>query len=96
MVLVVVGRQTHSRKLRYDNSESCHEVDHEVGDVVMRVVGADEEKNNGNTEQELFGGGILVTAVNLLPHVEVVISTGVELKRHTSHPVEHEKRASHV
>ena len=95
-MLAVVGRQTHSRKLRYDNSESCHEVDHEVGNVVMRVVGADKEKNNGNTEQELFGGGILVAAVNLLPHVEVVVGTGVELKRHASHPVEHEKGAGHV
>lgn len=95
-MLKVVAGQTHSRKLWYDNSEGCHEVDHEVGDVVMRVVSADEEKNNGNTEQELFGGGILVAAIDLLPHVEIVIGPGVELKWHTSHPVEHEEGAGHV
>lgn len=62
----------------------------------MRVVGADEKENDWNAEQKLFGGGILVAAVDLLPHVQVVVSSGVELKGHTSHPVEHEKGASHV
>jgi hypothetical protein len=89
--LEILARQTYSRKLWYDNSEGCHEVDHEIGDVVMRVVSADKEKNNGNAEQELFGGSILVAAIDLLPHVEVVVSTGVEFEGHTSHPVEHEE-----
>lgn len=62
----------------------------------MRVVGADKEKNNGNTEQELFGGCVLIAAVNLLPHVEIVVGTGVELKGHTPNPVEHEEGAGHV
>ena len=86
----------YSRELRYNDSKSCHEVDHKVGNVVMRVVGADEEEDDGDTEQELFGGGILIAAIDLLPHVEVVVSTGVELEGHASHPVEHEKGAGHV
>lgn len=62
----------------------------------MGVVGADKEKYDGNTEQELLGWRVLITIVDLLPHIEVVVGTGIELERNAPHPMEHEERAKHI
>jgi len=62
----------------------------------MRVVCADEEQQDGDGEKELLGRGVLISAVNLFPHVEVVVRSGVEFERHASHPVKHEEGAEHV
>ena len=62
----------------------------------MGVMGADKEEYDGNTKQELLGWRILITIVDLLPHVEVVIGAGVELERDAPHPMEHEERAKHI
>jgi len=60
------------------------------------VVGADKEEYDGNTKQELLGRRVLITIVDLLPHVEVVVGAGVELERNAPHPMEHEERAKHI
>lgn len=62
----------------------------------MGVVGAEEEKHNGYAEQELLGRSVLVPVVDLLPHVEVIVGTRVELERDAPHPMEHEEGAKHV
>lgn len=62
----------------------------------MGIVSAEEEEHDRHAEQELLGGGILVTVVDLLPHVEVVVGTSVELERDAPHPMEHEERAEHI
>lgn len=62
----------------------------------MSVVGADEKQQYGNGEQKLLCWRVLVTTVDLLPHIEIVVCTSVELKGHTPDPVEHEKGAGHV
>lgn len=62
----------------------------------MGIVGAHEEEQDRDAEQELLGGRVLVAVVNLLPHVEIIVSTGVELERDAPHPVEHEEGAKHV
>lgn len=93
---VVETEITHSRKLGNDDGKRGQEIDGEVGQVIMCVMSADEEQNDGNAEQELFGRRVLVAAVDLLPHVQVVVGSSIELKGHTSYPVEHEKRAKHV
>lgn len=62
----------------------------------MGVVGANQKKDDGNAEQELFRRGILVAVVNLLPEIEVVVGTSVELKGDPLHPVEHDVRTGHV
>lgn len=59
-------------------------------------MGADKEEYDGNTKQELLGWRILITIVDLLPHVEVVIGAGIELERDAPHPMEHEERAKHI
>lgn len=87
---------TYCGKLGYYNSHGSQEVDGEVGQVVMSVMRADKEKQYGNRQQELFRRCVLVAAVNLLPHVQVVIGSGVELKGHAPDPVEHEEGAGHV
>lgn len=62
----------------------------------MGVVGAEKEEHDGHAEQELLGRRILVPVVDLLPHVEVIVGTGVELERDAPHPVKHEERAEHI
>ena len=55
-----------------------------------------EEKHNRDTEKELFRGGILVSVVDLFPHIQVIVSSRIEFKRHPPNPMKHEKRAEHV
>lgn len=62
----------------------------------MGIVSAEKEQHDRHAEQELLGGGILVAVVNLLPHVEIIIGTSVELERDAPHPMEHEERAKHI
>lgn len=51
---------------------------------------AQEKEDDGDGEEEFFGWGILITVVDLLPHVQIIVGAGVELERYPSHPVEHE------
>lgn len=55
----------------------------------MRVMGTEEKQEDRHAEQKLLGRGILIPIVDLLPHVEIVIGTSIELKRDAPHPVKH-------
>ena len=55
----------------------------------MSVMRAEEEEDDGYAKQELLGWRILIPIVDLLPHIEVIVGTGVEFKRNAAHPVEH-------
>jgi len=90
------GRVANRGQLGYYHGHRGQEVDHEVGQVVVGVMGANEKEADGYGEQKLLGGGVLVAVVDLLPHVEVVIGAGVELEGHAAHPVEHEVGGGHV
>lgn len=57
---------------------------------------AKEEEHNGNTEQEFLGGCILGAVINLLPHIQIIVCSAVELERYASHVVEHNIGAEHV
>ena len=87
---------TYEWQLRYDNSHQGQEVDDKICQVVVSVVGAEEEKHDGHRQEELLGWCILVAIVDLLPHIQMVVGSCVELKRYTSHPMEHQVRAGHV
>lgn len=56
----------------------------------------EEKEADWYTKQELLSRGILVPVVDLLPHVQIVVSTSVELERNTPHPVKHDEGAKHV
>lgn len=62
----------------------------------MRVMRANQEQHYGDREEELFGGGVLVAVIDLLPHVEVVVGAGVEVKGDATDVVEHEVRGGRV
>lgn len=62
----------------------------------MGVMRAEQEQDNGHAEQELLGRRVLGSVVNLLPHVQVVVGTAVELKGDAPDVVEHDVRADHV
>lgn len=87
---------TYERQFRNDNAQRGQAVDGKVGQVIVGIVGAEKEEHDGYGEQELLGGGVLVAVVDLLPHVEVIVGTSVELERDAPHPMEHEERAEHI
>lgn len=62
----------------------------------MGIMSAEQEEHDGYSEEELLRWCILIPVVDLLPHVEVVVGAGVEIKRDPSHVVEHQIRAEHV
>ena len=62
----------------------------------MRIMRAKQKQHNRHTEQKFLGRRVLVSVVNLLPHVEVIICPRVEFKGHALHPVEHQVGAEHV
>lgn len=59
-------------------------------------MGAEEEEHNRHAEQELLGRRVLISIVDLFPHVEIVVGARIEFERNTPHPVEHKEGAEHV
>lgn len=57
---------------------------------------AEQEQANGYSQQKLLRGCILILVVNLLPHVEVVVGTGIELEGDAANVVKHQVRGEHV
>lgn len=47
-------------------------------------------QHNWHAEEKLLRWRVLVTVVNLLPHVEVVVSPRIELERNSLDIMEHE------
>lgn len=62
----------------------------------MCVMRADQEQHNGDRQEKLLGGSILVAIVDLLPHVQVIVGASIEIKRDAADVVEHKVRASRV
>ena len=89
-------RETYERQLGNDHRQCGQEVDGKVGQVEMGVMSAEEEKHDRHAKQELFGRCILVAIVDLFPHIEIVIGTGVKFERNAPHPVKHEEGSEHV
>lgn len=87
---------TYNRKLRDHHTQDGKEIDDKVSQIVVCIMCAEQKKNDWNAEKELLGWSVLIAVIDLLPHVEVVVSTSVELEGHTANPVEHKKRAKHV
>ena len=87
---------TYKGQLGNDNRKGCQTVDCEIGKVIVGIMGAEEEEADGHAEQELLRRRVLVTVIDLLPHIEIIVSTGIEFEWDAPHPVEHEERAKHV
>lgn len=62
----------------------------------MGIMGAEEEEHNRHAKKKLLRRRILVPVVDLLPHVEVIVGSGVEFEGNAPHPVEHEEGSEHV
>jgi len=50
---------------------------------------AEEKKEDRDTQKEFLGRSVLISVVNLLPHVEIVIGTSIEFERDPPHPMKH-------
>jgi hypothetical protein len=57
---------------------------------------ANEEQHYGHGKEEFLGRRVLVPVIDLLPHVEVVEGTAVEIKGYAADMVKHEVRSKHV
>ena len=62
----------------------------------MGVVSTEKKKNDGYAQQELLRRRILVAIVDLLPHVEIIVCSCVELEWYTLNVMEHQVGAEHV
>lgn len=62
----------------------------------MGIMRTQEEEYDGNAEQEFLGRCVLCAVVDLLPHIQVVVSAAVEVEWHATDVVEHDIRAEHV
>lgn len=62
----------------------------------MREMGTEQEHQNGNHKKEFLCRCILIPIIDLLPHVQIVVGSSVELKGDASDPVEHQERGAHV
>lgn len=60
---------THPRQFRYHDSHQRQEVDAKVCEIVVCVVGAQQEQHDRDCEEELLRRSVLITVVDLLPHV---------------------------
>lgn len=62
----------------------------------MGIMSAQQEQHYRNAEEKLLCGCVLIPVVDLLPHIQVVVCAGVELKRDTTDVVKHEIGTEHV
>lgn len=83
-------------QLRDDDGHHSHEVHNEVCQIVVRVMRAEQKEHYGHRQEELLRRRVLVAVVDLFPHVEVVVGSGIELERHASDVMEHKVGAGHV
>ena len=84
------------RQLGNDDGHQRHEIDDEVRQVVMRVVRAEQKQHYGHRQKEFLCWSVLVSVVNLFPHVEVVVRSRIEFEGHASDVMEHEVGSGHV
>jgi len=96
LLYVRFGKETDRWQFRNHHHQRSQKVDHEIRQVVVRVVCANQEQQNRYHQQKLLCRCVLVTTVDLLPHVQIVVGSCVELERHTPDPVEHDERSDHV
>jgi hypothetical protein len=62
----------------------------------MRVMCAEKEQNDWDTEEKFLRGCVLGPIINLFPHVQIIVRPSVELEWHSSDPVKHEERSKHI
>lgn len=87
---------SHVWQFWYHNSEHSQKIDGKIFKVVVGIVCTEEEQDNRYTEEEFLGWCVLCSIVDLLPHVQIVVSTSIKFERYSTNPMEHEERAEHV
>ncbi len=55
----------------------------------MSVMCTKKKQHDRYAQKKLFGWCVLSAIVDLLPHVEVIEGTAIEIEWHASHVVEH-------
>ena len=78
------------RQLRYDDRHQRQEIDCEISQIIMGIMSAQQEQADWHAQQELLRRSVLVTIVNLLPHVQIVVGARIELEGDSTNPMKHE------
>jgi hypothetical protein len=94
--LIHYSGKTYRRQFWNSHCQCGQQIYDEICQIIMGVVSADQEQYDWHRHQILLCRCVLISIVNLLPHVEIVESTSVEIKRNAANPVKHDIRPSHV
>lgn len=62
----------------------------------MGIMRAEQEEHNRDGQKELLCRCVLISVIDLLPHVQIVVGSSVELEGYASDVMEHEVGAGHV
>ena len=84
------------RELWYHHCHQRHEIHNEVCQVVVGIVGAQQKQHDRYRQQKFLGRRVLISIVDLLPHVQIVICSSIELEGYASDVMKHEVGAGHV
>lgn len=87
---------TYRGQLGNDNAQDGKKIDGEIRCFVMGIMRAEKEKQYWNAEEKFLCGGVLISIVDLFPHIQIVVSTSVEFERHAAHIMKHEVGAEHI
>lgn len=87
---------TYKGQLGDNYGQYSQEINDKVCQVVVRIVRAEKEEHNRNTQQELFRWSVLGAIVDLFPHVQIIKGTAVEFKGDAADVMKHDVRAKHV
>jgi hypothetical protein len=82
---------TYEGQFRDHYEHGRHEIEDEVGQIVVSEVRAQEKQADRHRKEELLRGGVLIAVVNLLPEIEMIVCAGVEFERDTSDVMEHDE-----
>lgn len=82
--------KTYPRQFRDDHRHQRQKVDEEIRQIVMRIMCAEKKEDDRNAEQELLCRCVLIPVIDLLPHVEIIVSSCIEFKRYASDIVKHQ------
>lgn len=81
---------TYRRQFGDDSGHCGQEINDEKLQIIMGVMGRDQEEDDWHRHEVFFRRCVLVSVVDLLPHVEIIVGTSVEVEGNPAHPVEHQ------
>ena len=83
-------------QLGNNSNQTQYPIQREVGQIIPRVMRADQKQSKGHEKEKFLCRRVLVAIVDLLPHCQFVVGTRVEFKWCALEGVEHYIRADNI